>query len=97
MSSAPFMAWRTLSVKRYPAYAMERVADPAPALAWTTSSPPNWVLFVIASSSASSGEYPGTCEKRGRMVIPACPPMTGTLISLGSPPVDAPTKVLARL
>lgn len=27
---------------RKPAYAMERVADPAPPLASTTSSPPNW-------------------------------------------------------
>ncbi|KAH3672223.1 hypothetical protein WICPIJ_010075 [Wickerhamomyces pijperi] len=28
---------------------MDKVAEPAPFLAWTTSSPPNWILWVKAS------------------------------------------------
>lgn len=31
---------------------MERVAEPFPAFAWTTSVPPSWVLFVRASNSS---------------------------------------------
>mmetsp|Transcript_23796 Transcript_23796/g.67295 ORF Transcript_23796/g.67295 Transcript_23796/m.67295 type:complete len:203 (+) Transcript_23796:464-1072(+) len=73
---------------------MLRVADPAPALAWTTSSPPNWTRTVNFSRTSSDGVKPGTWLKSGRMVMPACPPMTGTLTS--APSICSDTKVLAR-
>lgn len=37
-----------------------------------------------------------TCDSSGRMVIPACPPMTGTLTLLTSSPFASATKVLER-
>ena len=42
----------TESVNLAAAYAMERVADPAPALALTTSVPASWILSVRALSSS---------------------------------------------
>mmetsp|Transcript_31268 Transcript_31268/g.79868 ORF Transcript_31268/g.79868 Transcript_31268/m.79868 type:complete len:205 (+) Transcript_31268:178-792(+) len=75
---------------------MERVAEPPPALALTTSSPPNWMRCVRASRSASLSVVPGTCESRGRIVMPAWPPMTVTSMSLGCFPWLAAKKVFAR-
>mmetsp|Transcript_6947 Transcript_6947/g.15210 ORF Transcript_6947/g.15210 Transcript_6947/m.15210 type:complete len:204 (+) Transcript_6947:503-1114(+) len=75
---------------------MDRVAEPEPALALTTSSPPNWIRVVSASRSASLKLAPGTCESKGRMVMPACPPMTVTWTSDVERPWLAATKVLAR-
>ena len=37
-----------------------------------------------------------TCEMRGRMVVPACPPTTGTSTSRTSKPLASATKQLAR-
>ncbi len=37
-----------------------------------------------------------TWDNKGRMVMPACPPMTGTLTSSGFTPMASPTKALAR-
>jgi hypothetical protein len=64
---------------------MERVADPVPALAWTTSSPPNWILLTRALYSSPLTSLPMlVCESKGTMVTPECPPTTVTSISLGS-------------
>ena len=66
---------------------MESVADPAPALASTTSVPAFWMRTVSASSSSAGNSTLGVAwERRGRMVIPAWPPMTGTLTSASSSP-----------
>ncbi len=35
-----------------------------------------------------------TCDKIGRMVTPACPPMTGTFTSLGSTPITSACTIL---
>mmetsp|Transcript_1751 Transcript_1751/g.3175 ORF Transcript_1751/g.3175 Transcript_1751/m.3175 type:complete len:204 (-) Transcript_1751:225-836(-) len=75
---------------------MERVALPAPAFAATTSSPPNCVRTVIASNSSSVNFAPSTLENNGKIVIPACPPITVTSTSLGSTPILLATNVLAR-
>lgn len=40
---------------------MERVAEPAPSFAWTTSSPPNWMRWVRALMSSSENLAPSTC------------------------------------
>ena len=39
---------------------------------------------------------PHTCESSGRMVMPAWPPMTGTLTSFGSTPAASATNASAR-
>jgi len=65
---SPEAAFNRLSAKRAPAMAMERVAEPAPSLAATTSSPPNCTRLRRAASPTRSG-----CEdweKRGTMVTP---------------------------
>lgn len=46
---------------------MESVAEPAPALASTTSVPASWMRFVIGSISASSKDTEGvTCTQHRR-------------------------------
>lgn len=50
MPFSPFTARMILFANSTPAYAMESVAEPAPSLAFTTSSPPNWMRFVSSSS-----------------------------------------------
>mmetsp|Transcript_79572 Transcript_79572/g.221301 ORF Transcript_79572/g.221301 Transcript_79572/m.221301 type:complete len:200 (-) Transcript_79572:173-772(-) len=76
---------------------MERVALPAPSLAATTSSPPNWMRCVRAATwSSLRRSKPGTRESSGRMVLPAWPPITSTAVSSGSWPSASPTKVRAR-
>ena len=40
----PFRARMTFLVNSAPEYAMDKVAEPPPSLAATTSSPPNWIL-----------------------------------------------------
>lgn len=57
---SPFMARRREETKRSAAAAMERVAEPAPSLAFTTSSPPNWMRLVSASSCSLVNLAPGT-------------------------------------
>ncbi len=49
----------TLCTNSCPARAMDSVADPAPALASTTSVPPFWMRTVRASRSASVKETAG--------------------------------------
>jgi hypothetical protein len=56
MRSPPAKALMTLVANSAPAYAIESVADPAPSLALTTSSPPYWMRFVSASSFSVSSE-----------------------------------------
>ena len=124
-----------LVLDTHPAYAIESVAEPAPAFAFTTSSPPNWMRTVRASRSASLNLALGTwhwsgkgcacvwgfllcpcctrerngdivmqtihhilvtCERSGNIVMPAWPPMTVTLTSVGDMPWFSATKVLAR-
>ena len=132
---------------------MERVAEPAPALASTTSVPASWMRFVRASTSSSVKRTSGlvcgcvwygktvlpqkpffnalqcavhqtrrrmcqaflvattlliekqpqlnvcsthTCDRSGRMVTPAWPPMTGTSTVRRSSPFFSATNVLAR-
>mmetsp|Transcript_111981 Transcript_111981/g.219512 ORF Transcript_111981/g.219512 Transcript_111981/m.219512 type:complete len:213 (-) Transcript_111981:130-768(-) len=75
---------------------MERVAEPAPSLAFTTSSPPNWMRWVRAATSSGENLAPGTWESRGKMVVPAWPPITLTLVFITSKPWFSATKVLAR-
>merc|ERR1711939_1011292 len=56
---SPCEAFNKLSANRAPAIAMERVAEPAPSLALTTSSPPNWMRLTRASSfSPVISEWP---------------------------------------
>lgn len=43
------VTWPDRSTNLYPANAMERVAEPAPSLALTTSSPPNWIPTIDVS------------------------------------------------
>mmetsp|Transcript_16189 Transcript_16189/g.29160 ORF Transcript_16189/g.29160 Transcript_16189/m.29160 type:complete len:296 (-) Transcript_16189:433-1320(-) len=89
-SVAPPMARRHESANRAAAKAMESVADPAPALASTTSVPASWIRRVRRWISDSDKDLPTSagcgfiCEMRGRMVMPAWPPTTGILTSLGS-------------
>ena len=52
---------------------MERVADPAPSFALTTSSPPNWTRFVNASRSPEDKEEGRgweDCESNGTICQP---------------------------
>lgn len=67
---------------------LTNVADPAPALASTTSVPAFWIRSVMAAASASEKETFGVaCESKGRMVVPAWPPTTGTSTSATSRPL----------
>ena len=64
------------------------MAEPAPALASTTSVPAFWMRSVMAAASASENETLGVaCERSGRMVVPAWPPTTGTSTSATSRPL----------
>ena len=65
-------------------YTMDKVADPAPSFALTTSSPPNWMRWVSASISAVVNLAPFTWESSGKIVVPACPPITVTFVVLTS-------------
>ena len=58
------------AVKRAAACAIDRVADPAPALASTTSVPASWMRGVRASMSACDNSTPSTLDSSGRMVTP---------------------------
>mmetsp|Transcript_5516 Transcript_5516/g.6408 ORF Transcript_5516/g.6408 Transcript_5516/m.6408 type:complete len:200 (-) Transcript_5516:186-785(-) len=72
----------TETAKRAPAKAIDRVADPAPALASTTSVPAFWIRLVSFSTCSSlSDDF--SCESRGNIVTPLWPPTTGTFTSAG--------------
>lgn len=84
---SPFNALINEMPNRAPAKAMDKVADPVPALALTTSVPASWILSVSGFSWFSGKETDGVhCEISGIIVIPLCPPMTGTLTFCGSRP-----------
>mmetsp|Transcript_45416 Transcript_45416/g.90921 ORF Transcript_45416/g.90921 Transcript_45416/m.90921 type:complete len:222 (-) Transcript_45416:279-944(-) len=94
---SPSSARITQSANSAPAYAIDSVAEPPPALAFTTSSPPNMIRLVTASRTSSVIFTWGSAwERRGTMVVPAWPPMTGTRILVGSTLPSSPMKVLAR-
>mmetsp|Transcript_1212 Transcript_1212/g.2609 ORF Transcript_1212/g.2609 Transcript_1212/m.2609 type:complete len:302 (+) Transcript_1212:103-1008(+) len=94
---SPLMALRHDSAKRAAAYAMDRVAEPVPALACTTSVPASWMRAIRRLACSRSRDSRGVaCERMGRMVMPAWPPTTGTLTSLGSTPSISAMKVSAR-
>ena len=64
------------------------MAEPAPALASTTSVPAFWMRSVMAAASASENDTLGVaCERSGRIVVPAWPPTTGTSTSATSRPL----------
>mmetsp|Transcript_6500 Transcript_6500/g.24528 ORF Transcript_6500/g.24528 Transcript_6500/m.24528 type:complete len:229 (-) Transcript_6500:341-1027(-) len=95
-SGSPERPRRHASAMRAAAYAMDRVAEPAPALASTTSVPAFWILTVsFSSSSAVNSEAGYAWDRRGRMVIPAWPPTTGTSTSFTSKPFACATNVFA--
>ena len=56
---------------RAAAYAMESVAEPAPAFASTTSVPAFWMRTVSFSISSAVNSLAGYACDRRRMVIPA--------------------------
>ncbi|EPY32646.1 malate dehydrogenase [Strigomonas culicis] len=91
---SPLRARMAASANSAAAYAMESVAEPAPSFALTTSSPPNWMRWV--SAFTCSAESSGYLDRRGTMVSPLWPPITGTSTSTGAFPIASLTKVLAR-
>ncbi len=56
--------------KRAAAWPIDRVADPPPAFASTTSVPAFWIRLVRSATSCSVKLTPGTCDSSGRMVTP---------------------------
>mmetsp|Transcript_10217 Transcript_10217/g.18057 ORF Transcript_10217/g.18057 Transcript_10217/m.18057 type:complete len:208 (+) Transcript_10217:647-1270(+) len=80
-----------------PEYAMDKVAEPPPSLAATTSSPPNWIRLYNAFNFSSSMLRPGTWDSRGKIVVPACPPIQVTFSVRGSVPLISATHVLDRV
>mmetsp|Transcript_8423 Transcript_8423/g.26813 ORF Transcript_8423/g.26813 Transcript_8423/m.26813 type:complete len:246 (-) Transcript_8423:75-812(-) len=73
---------------------MESVALPLPFFSLTTSVPASWTRASSAGTSPAAMVFPAaSCEKSGRMVFPAWPPMTGTSAGL---PVISRTNLLAR-
>lgn len=68
----------------------------APAFASTTSVPAFCILCVRDSSSSSVNDVFGTtCDNKGSMVTPECPPITGTFVLVISRPFFSATKVFA--
>eukprot|EP00037_Helgoeca_nana_P001522 m.27515 g.27515 ORF g.27515 m.27515 type:complete len:382 (+) comp11930_c0_seq1:236-1381(+) len=99
MPFSPFIARMSDEANWAPALAIERVAEPAPALAWTTSVPPFWMRCVRAAtcSAESLSDTDGVAWLRsGRIEAPACPPTTGMLIVLTSTPAASATNVCER-
>mmetsp|Transcript_67373 Transcript_67373/g.152344 ORF Transcript_67373/g.152344 Transcript_67373/m.152344 type:complete len:274 (+) Transcript_67373:346-1167(+) len=73
---------------------MESVALPLPFFSLTTSVPASWTLTSRAGILSALMVLPAlSWEKRGRMVLPAWPPTTGTSDGL---PVISWTNLLAR-
>lgn len=65
---SPLRALMILAANSAPAYAMESVAEPAPSLALTTSSPPYWMRFVSFSRSPCAkpdGRGEDDCDRSG--------------------------------
>mmetsp|Transcript_840 Transcript_840/g.1726 ORF Transcript_840/g.1726 Transcript_840/m.1726 type:complete len:208 (-) Transcript_840:233-856(-) len=83
--------------RRAPAYAIESVALPFPPLAFTTSVPASWTFLSMSAMSPAGIFLPASLWlKRGRMVVPAWPPITGMSTSLTSAPTFCATNLLAR-
>mmetsp|Transcript_106852 Transcript_106852/g.166922 ORF Transcript_106852/g.166922 Transcript_106852/m.166922 type:complete len:245 (+) Transcript_106852:153-887(+) len=94
---SPSKPARTAFPNLAPAYAIDRVALPLPALAVTTSVPASCTRLSRAGiSEAGMLEAAWSCENNGRIVEPACPPMTGTLMFWIGAPVISWTNLLAR-
>mmetsp|Transcript_10293 Transcript_10293/g.23215 ORF Transcript_10293/g.23215 Transcript_10293/m.23215 type:complete len:254 (+) Transcript_10293:344-1105(+) len=73
---------------------MDRVALPLPFFCWTTSVPASCTLASSLGTSEAEISLPaGSWEKRGRIVLPAWPPITGTWAGF---PVISSTNLLAR-
>ena len=82
---------------RAPAYAIDKVADPFPSFAFTTSVPASCTRLSIASMSEGGIFAPNlSWEKTGMMVAPAWPPMTLMSTSAGSQPTFSATNLFAR-
>ena len=65
---SPFKALINEMAKRAPAIAMDKVAEPAPALALTTSVPASWIRSVKAFSWSAGNETVGWhCEMSGKI------------------------------
>eukprot|EP00754_Rhynchopus_humris_P045074 Rhum_TRINITY_DN4593_c0_g1::Rhum_TRINITY_DN4593_c0_g1_i1::g.14984::m.14984 len=92
---SPFRARMRLNANSAPAKAIESVALPVPALACTTSSPPNWMRCVRASSSSLVNSN-SVCDSSGTIVGPECPPTTGIFTSSTLTFFSCDTNVLAR-
>mmetsp|Transcript_19144 Transcript_19144/g.49101 ORF Transcript_19144/g.49101 Transcript_19144/m.49101 type:complete len:205 (+) Transcript_19144:418-1032(+) len=76
---------------------MDRVALPLPFLALTTSVPASCTRLSSASIlSAGMLLAALSWENKGRIVAPACPPMTGTSMVFRGAPVISWTNLLAR-
>ncbi|CSB16917.1 Uncharacterised protein [Vibrio cholerae] len=69
-SDSPCSALTSARPKRHAAWPIERVAEPPPALASTTSVPAFWIRLVKAATSSSVKLTPSTCDNRGRIVTP---------------------------
>jgi hypothetical protein len=60
---------KTWSAYRKPAYAMDRVAEPAPSLALTTSSPPNWTPMIqVSFKPREAGSFLHTIDQSIKLV-----------------------------
>ena len=95
--SPPASATRQELAKRAAAYAMDRVAEPLPALAVTTSVPASWIRAVRAATVAGGRPTLGLAwEINGRIVTPAWPPTTGKSTAPASTPAASATNALAR-
>ncbi|CAL6305757.1 unnamed protein product [Bathycoccus prasinos] len=71
-SDSPLKPLKIASPIRAAAYAMDKVAEPPPALASTTSVPAFWMRMVKSSVSFSLNDVCGNvCDNNGKMVIPA--------------------------
>src|ERR1700733_2371537 len=61
---------KTWSAYRKPAYAMDRVAEPAPSLALTTSSPPNWTPMIkVSFKPRNAGSFSHTIDQSIKLVF----------------------------
>mmetsp|Transcript_35815 Transcript_35815/g.41783 ORF Transcript_35815/g.41783 Transcript_35815/m.41783 type:complete len:246 (-) Transcript_35815:247-984(-) len=95
MPWSPRSAFSRENANSAPAYAIDRVAEPVPFLAFTTSSPPYWMRCVMAASFSSAILKPDWVI-RGTIVGPLWPPTTVTLMSNGLAFSSAATNVFAR-
>mmetsp|Transcript_16527 Transcript_16527/g.26218 ORF Transcript_16527/g.26218 Transcript_16527/m.26218 type:complete len:222 (+) Transcript_16527:125-790(+) len=73
---------------------MDKVALPFPAFSFTTSVPAFWILTSRATISSSGICFATlSCESRGKIVFPACPPIT---VMSGTFPMRSCTNLFER-